>query len=219
MVGHGFCTPALNGQLPSKRRSARSLVRSQILRIVLIDEKPDRSGDLERALTAEGYSVVARLSGRDDLRRRLGELAPDVVIVDMQSPDRDVLEDMQRLHRENPRPIIMFVDESDSDSIRAAVRAGVSAYVVDGAKDRRVRPILEVAIARFQEFQALRNELDAARTTLAERKGIERAKGILMSKRGVSEEEAYRLMRKMAMDQKRKLADVADQVISMAELL
>jgi len=194
-------------------------VRDEHLRIVLIDEKPDRSDALERALAAEGYCVVARLSGRDDLRRRLGELAADVVIVDMQSPDRDVLEDMHRLHRENPRPIVMFVDESDSESIRAAVRAGVSAYVVDGAKDRRVRPILEVAIARFREFQALRSELDAARTTLAERKGIERAKGLLMAKRGVSEEEAYRLMRKMAMDQKRKLSDVAEQVIALAELL
>jgi response regulator NasT len=197
----------------------RSLPVSESLRIVLVDEKPDRSGDLERVLEAEGYRVVARLSGRDDLRRRLAELAADVVIVDMQSPDRDVLEDMQRLHRENPRPIVMFVDESDSESIRAAVRAGVSAYVVDGDKRRRVKPILEVAIARFQEFQALRSELDAARTTLAERKLIERAKGILMSKRRVSEDEAYRLMRKMAMDRKRRLADVAEQVIAMADLL
>jgi response regulator NasT len=192
---------------------------SDCLRIVLIDEKPDRSDDLQRALESEGYRVVARLSGHDDLQRRLGELAPDVVIIDMESPDRDMLEDMQRMHQENPRPIVMFVDESDSESIRAAVQAGVSAYVVDGARERRVRPILEVAIARFAEFQALRRELDHARTSLAERKVIERAKGILMTKRKVSEEEAYRLIQKMAMDQKRRMADVAEQVVNMAELL
>jgi response regulator NasT len=141
------------------------------------------------------------------------------VIVDMQSPDRDVLEDMQRLNRDQPRPIVMFVDESDNESIHAAVEAGVSAYVVNGLQAGRVRPIIEVAIARFQAFQALRGELEAARTSLAERKLIERAKGILMSRRNVDEEQAYRLLRKTAMDRKTKLVEVARQVIEMAELL
>src|SRR5512134_3144840 len=149
------------------------------LRIVLVDDKPERSGDLEQALVECGHRVVARLTSRDDLRARLAELAPDVVIVDMQSPDRDVLEDMQRIHREQPRPIVMFVDESDGPSIRAAVRAGVSAYVVDGLRSRSVRPIVEVAIARFEEFQALRQELEEARESLEERKLVDRAKGIL----------------------------------------
>lgn len=189
------------------------------LRIALVDEKAERSSDLERALGEAGFEVVARLGGPEDLRARIAELAPDVVIIDMQSPDRDVLEDMQRLHREHPRPIVMFVDESDSESIRAAVEAGVSAYVVNGLKARSVRPIIEVAIARFRAFQALRDELAAARTSLAERKLIERAKGILMSRRGVSEEEAYQLLRKSAMDRKMKLADVAKNLIEMAEFL
>jgi response regulator NasT len=189
------------------------------LRVVLIDEKAERSDDLERALEEAGFDVVARLGGREDLRARIAELAPDVVIVDMQSPDRDVLEDMQWIHREQPRPIVMFVDESDSESIRAAVDAGVSAYVVNGLKAGRVRPIVEVAIARFRAFQALRGELEAARTSLADRKVIDRAKGILMSRRGVNEDEAYRLLRKSAMDRKMKLADVARNVIEMAELL
>jgi two-component system, response regulator / RNA-binding antiterminator len=189
------------------------------LRIVLVDEKPDRSGDLEEALVACGYRVVARLSGRDDLRARIADLAPDVIIVDMQSPDRDVLEDMQRLHAEKPRPIVMFVDESDSDSIRAAVRAGVSAYVVAGLEGRSVKPIVEVAIARFQEFESLRDELESTKERLEERKWVERAKGILMRRRGVSEDEAFRLLRKTAMDTKTRLGEVARRLVSLEELL
>jgi response regulator NasT len=189
------------------------------LRIALVDEKAERSGSLEVALVAEGYDVVARLGGADDLRARIAELAPDVIIVDMQSPDRDVLEDMQRIHREAPRPIVMFVDESDGPSIRAAVRAGVSAYVVDGLRSRSVRPIVEVAIARFEEFQALRHELEEALESLEERKLVDRAKGILMERRGIGEQEAYRLLRKAAMDRQVKLAELARQLIATAELL
>jgi response regulator NasT len=189
------------------------------LRVALVDEKPERSGDLERALLEAGYEVVGRLSGRDDLRARIAALAPDVIIVDMQSPDRDVFEDMQRIHEEQPRPILMFVDESDSESIQAAVRAGVSAYVVDWLESRSVRPIVEVAIARFTAFQTLKNELEAARSTLVERKLIERAKGILMSRHRVSEDEAYHRLRRTAMDRSMKLADVARHVVDMAELL
>jgi len=189
------------------------------LRIALVDEKPERSSSLEAALIAEGYDVVARLGGADDLRARIAELAPDVIIVDMQSPDRDVLEDMQRIHREAPRPIVMFVDESDGPSIRAAVRAGVSAYVVDGLRSRSVRPIVEVAIARFEEFQALRHELEEALESLEERKLVDRAKGILMERRGIGEQEAYRLLRKAAMDRQVKLAELARQLIATAELL
>jgi response regulator NasT len=188
-------------------------------RIALVDENPERSGDLERALKAEGYEVVARLGGRDDLRARIAELAPDVVIVDMQSPDRDVLEDMQRIHADQPRPIVMFVDESDGASIRAAVRAGVSAYVVDGLRSRSIRPIVEVAIARFEEFQSLRQELDEARESLEGRRIVERAKGILMQRKGLGEDEAYRLLRKVAMDRQMKLAELARQLVVTAELL
>lgn len=189
------------------------------LRIVLVDEKPERSDDLERALSACGYSVVARLAGRGDLRERIADLAPDVIIVDMQSPDRDVLEDMQRIHADKPRPIVMFVDESDSESIQAAVRAGVSAYVVDGLEGRSVRPIVEVAIARFEQYESMRDELESAKERLEERKWVERAKGILMEKRGVSEEEAFRLLRKTAMDRKSRLGDVARQLVALEDLL
>jgi len=189
------------------------------LRIVLVDEKPVRSGELERELVECGYRVIARLSSRDDLRARVAELAPDVLIVDLQSPDRDVLEDMQRIHSDKPRPIVMFVDESDSESIRAAVRAGVSAYVVAGLEGRSVRPIVEVAVARFQAFELLRCELETTRERLDDRKWVERAKGILMRRRGLSEDDAYKLLRKTAMDRKVRLGEVARQLVSLEELL
>jgi response regulator NasT len=189
------------------------------LRIVLVDEKPERSSDLAHALVAEGYEVVARLCGQDDLRVRINALGPDVLIVDMQTPNRDVLEDMQSIHREQPRPVVMFVDESDRESIHAAVRAGVSAYVVDGLKSRRVKPIVDVAIARFAEFQALRGELESARATLAERKIVERAKGILMRRRDLAEGEAYRLLRRTSMQRKLRMVELARQVIDMEDLL
>jgi two-component system, response regulator / RNA-binding antiterminator len=188
-------------------------------RVVLVDEKAERSSDLERALAVAGYPVAARLSSRDDLRARIAELAPDVVIVDMASPDRDVLEDMQRIHADAPRPILMFVDESDADSTRAAIRAGVSAYVVDGVRSRNVRPIVELAIARFEEHEALRRELREARQDLEERKLVDRAKGIVMQRKGVGEEEAYRLLRKAAMDRQVKIAEVARDLIAVADLL
>jgi two-component system, response regulator / RNA-binding antiterminator len=190
-----------------------------MLRVMLVDEKAERSTDLALALEQAGFEVIARLSGRDDLRAHVAQLAPDVVIVDMQSPDRDVLEDMRRVSSEQPRPIVMFVDESDTESIRAAVRAGVSAYVVDGAATRNVRFVVEVAIARFEEFQALRSELESARSSLEERKWVERAKGILMQRRGIGEDDAYRLLRTTAMRRKQKLAEVARSVVALADLL
>jgi response regulator NasT len=189
------------------------------LRVLLVDERADRANDLSRALEDAGCQVVAQLVGAVDLHATLRAVQPDLVIVDMDSPDRDTLEDMQRITSEQPRPIVMFVDESDSESIRTAVRAGVAAYVVKGASAERIRPVLEVACARFEEFQALKSELARARSTLAERKVIERAKGILMEKRGFSEEAAFQTLRKMAMNQGVRLADVARHVLAAAEII
>jgi response regulator NasT len=192
--------------------------RSRI-RVVIVDENEERSQLIEAGLVADGCEVVARLIGFADLQERINEIEPDVVIVDMESPDRDTLEDMSRITRHQPRPTVMFVDRSDSESIRAAVQAGVSAYVVDGLSPERVRPILEVAIARFNESQTLRRELETARSTLEDRKVIERAKGILMKTRGLTEDDAFRLLRKMAMDRKMRLAAVAREVVGAAEFL
>ena len=189
------------------------------LRVLLVDEHADRARTLAQTLERAGCQVVAQLVGPVDLHAALQASRPDVVIVDMDSPDRDTLEDMRRINAENPRPIVMFVEEEDTASIRSAVQAGVAAYVVKGSNPERIRPVLEVACARFEEFQALRSELDRMRTTLADRKSVDRAKGILMSKRGMSEDDAYRTLQKMAMDQGKRLGDVARHVIAAADLI
>jgi response regulator NasT len=189
------------------------------LRVLIVDETPERAALIETRLIEAGCEVLGRLIGRADLRETIEALQPDVIIVDMECPDRDTLEDMSRMTQEQPRPTVMFVDRSDSESIRAAVQAGVSAYVVDGLTADRVRPILEVAIARFSEFQRLRRELETAKSTLEERKLVERAKGILMRSRGLSEDAAFRMLRKVAMDRRVPLVVVAREVVGAAELL
>lgn len=189
------------------------------LRVIVVDDERDRAQSVKDALEANGFTVVAVFGTGAGLPSKVGELKADVIIVDIDSPDRDTLEDMRRVSLEQRRPVVMFAQDGKPETIRAAVEAGVAAYVVDGLKPDRVRPVVDVAIARFAQFHELRTELDKARTTLAERKLIERAKGILMKRRKVDEEEAYRLMRRMAMDQKTRLVDVANKVIEAAELL
>lgn len=186
---------------------------------MIVDENAERAALIDSGLRDSGCEVVATLIGRDDLQATIVEARPDVIVIDMACPDRDTLEDMSRITRHQALPTVMFVDRSDSESIRAAVQAGVSAYVVGGLSPERVRPVLEVAIARFTEFQALRRELESARSSLEERKVIERAKGILMKRRGLGEDEAFKLLRKMAMDRKTRLATVARELVTAAELL
>ena len=186
---------------------------------MIVDENPERAALIEASLAGEGYEIVARVIGRADLQATVNRVEPDVIVIDMECPDRDTLEDMSRMTRERRRPTVMFVDRSDSESIRAAVRAGVSAYVVAGLSPERVRPVLEVAIARFTEFEELRRELESVRSNLEDRKVIERAKGILMKRRGLPEDEAFRLLRKMAMDRKLRLAAVARELVAAAEVL
>ncbi len=188
------------------------------LRVMLVDRDRARSVVLQRALTDAGYLVVARVAASDDLVQRVREVAPDVIIIDMDSPDRDTLEHMHSITREQPRPIVMFAEEDDADTIDKAVRAGVSAYVVDGLSGPRVKPIVDVAIARFREFQALRRELHEVRNTLADRKVVDKAKGIIMKQRGCDEEQAYRALRKLAMDRNQRIADAARDVIGVAQL-
>jgi len=190
-----------------------------VLRILLVDENAERCRLVEAALTAAGHGVVVAVSGTENLLAKVREIEPDVIIVDLDAPNRDALEHMRSVSRERPRPIVMFVDQSDDAAIGEAIRAGVSAYVVDGLSPHRVKPVLEAAIARFQAFQAMRDELDRTRASLAERKRIERAKGILMQQRGMAEDEAYKALRKLAMDRGKPLAEIAEQVISISELL
>ncbi|MBP7064488.1 ANTAR domain-containing protein [Ferrovibrio sp.] len=189
------------------------------LRILLIDENPERAAVLNEALRAQGYELVARLAPRELSARRVAEIGPDIVIVDMDSPSRDTIESMRQINDDQPRPIVMFVDQSDVGMIEQAMQAGVSAYIIDGLNVKRVKPILDVAIARFREFQALRDELKKTKATLNERKLIERAKGMLMREKKLTEDEAYAALRRLAMDRQQKLVDVAETLLAFADLL
>ncbi len=189
------------------------------LRVLLVDETFERAALLKHALQEAGCKIAAHVSASADLPGLVAELKPDLILLDTESPDRDTFEHLCVISRDQPRPIVMFTHDNDSDKIRAAIRAGVSAYVVDGLKSERLKPIMDVAIARFNEFQAMRRDLEKAESRLAERKVVDRAKGILMKQRGWSEEEAYQALRKMAMDKGLRLSDVAGQVISISELL
>lgn len=190
-----------------------------MLKVMIVDEVPERAHTLEHALAATGYEVIAYVTSAFDLHSQVRSLQPDIVIIDTDSPDRDTLEHLCVVSRDEPRPVIMFTHDGDSAKIRAATQAGVSAYVVDGMSDERIRPILDAAVARFEQYQALKRELEGTELKLADRKVIERAKGILMKTRGLSEEDAYRALRRKAMESSSPLAAVARQVISLAQLL
>lgn len=189
------------------------------LKVLLVDEEPGRAAILERALLDAGYVLVSRLSSADRLVEHVAVSQPDIVIVDIDSPDRDCLENMAVLSRSNPKPVIMFSDEDNEDTIASAIKAGVSAYVADGMNPDRVRPIVQVAVARFREFQALKNELQKTRDQLADRKLIDKAKGLLMKHRNFNEDEAYHAMRKLAMERNQRLVDTARSVIEVFEML
>ncbi len=189
------------------------------LTVMLVDDQPARAALLEQALRDHGYTVLARLATADGLAAEVKRCAPSVIIIDIDSPDRDTLEHMASLHRDNPHPVVMFAGEDDAASIEKAMRAGVSAYVVDGLQTTRVKSIIDVAIARFREYQALRQELEQTRTQLEDRKLLDRAKGLLMKHRNVNEAQAYQAMRKMAMDRSQRITEVARNVIAVMELL
>lgn len=186
---------------------------------MLIDEQPERFELLDEALRLHGHEIVARLTRDEDIIGAVERWQPDIIIIDLETPGRDTLEHMQTISRDRPRPIVMFTNDGDSDTIARAVKAGVSAYVVDGLNPDRIRTILDVAIHRFREYQSLKSELEQTRMQLNERKLIERAKGILMKKRQLSEDEAYQSLRKMAMDRNLKLSELARSIIAAAELL
>lgn len=183
------------------------------------DSRRDVVGPLQETLTAAGYSVVACTGAATTLLARVAEVDPDVIIIDTDSPTRDTLEQLSFVTTHQPRPIVMFTEERDNTVIQAAIRAGVTAYVVAGLQPDRVQPIVDVAVARFEQDRRLREELRDVQTRLAERKVVERAKGILMRERGVAEDEAFRLMRKLAMDRNAKIIDVAQQIIDVSTLL
>lgn len=187
--------------------------------IVLVDADAARARLVGEALDGSGYRIVAVVTPSDDLQAAMRRHRPGLVIVDIDSPDRDTLDSMRALAGDGAHPVVMFVDESDEAATREAIRAGVSAYIVDGLAPKRVKPILDVAIARFREHQRLKRELVEAKESLEARKTIDRAKGILMESKDLTEDAAYRTLRKLAMDRKRRLADVAHELIEFALLL
>lgn len=189
------------------------------LTILVIDENAIRASIIEEGLAEAGHIKVTVIHEVNGVARLIETLQPDVIIIDIESPNRDMMEHMFQLTRSVSRPIAMFVDRSDTASIEAAVDAGVSAYIVDGLKKERVKPILDMAVSRFNAFSRLQRELAEARNALEERKVIERAKGILMKMRGLSEEEAFALLRQSAMNEKKKIADIAQSVVTAAGLL
>jgi response regulator NasT len=189
------------------------------MRVLVVDESDERAALLREALTSAGHEVAASLTSPLELLRAVETLLPDVIVIDTDSPTRDVLEHVVMVSQSSPRPIVMFSSDAGGEAIRDAVRAGVSAYVVDGLDSSRVNSIVEVACARFDEFQRLKYELADANLKLSERKLVERAKGILMKERKLSEDEAFHALRKLAMSKKIRLGEVAQQVIESAELL
>ena len=188
------------------------------LKIAIVDENPMRAAILEEGLLEAGHRHVAHISERTNLLARLIALDPDVILIDLENPSRDVLEQMFQMSRMVKRPVAMFVDQSDAASIQDAVDAGVSAYVVDGLKKERIRHILNMSISRFRAFSRLEDELAQAKTALEDRKLIDRAKGILMRAKNLPEEDAYAILRKTAMNEKRRIADIAQSIVTAAEI-
>jgi response regulator NasT len=188
-------------------------------KIVIVDESPIRAAILEEGLREAGYTDVQHIREMQNLLARIYALDPDVIVIDLENPSRDVLEQMFQVSRAVRRPVAMFVDQSDSESARASVEAGVSSYIVDGLKKERIKPILDLCISRFNAFSKLQDELDRTKSALEERKIIDRAKGIVMKLKGLTEDEAYVLLRSTAMREKKKIGEIAQSIITAAELL
>src|SRR5437016_14021874 len=188
-------------------------------KIVIVDESPIRAAILEEGLREAGFTGVVHISEMQSLLARIYALDPDIILIDLENPSRDVLEQMFQVSRAVRRPIAMFVDQSDAASIQASVDAGVSAYIVDGFKKERIKSIIDLCISRFNAFAKLQDELERTKTALEERKVIDRAKGILMKAKSLSEDEAYVLMRSTAMREKKKIVEIAQSVLTASELL
>lgn len=190
-----------------------------MLRVLIIDESQTRAAELCAGLAIAGHQVAAVLPTACDLSRQIEKIKPDVILIETDSPSRDTLENLAVMDRDMPRPVIIFAQEGDKCTIREAVKAGVAAYVVDGLEASRINPVIDVAIARFEEHQSLKKELASATRKLSERKLVDKAKGILMKTRGLDEEAAYATLRKLAMERAKPIGLVAQDLIDMAKLL
>ena len=188
------------------------------LKVMLIDEDSSRTEMLTTSLAEAGFEVAGRVSCDDDILVGIQVCAPDVLVIDMESPDDYIFNQLIEINKRCPKPIVFFADKGESDVINKAVKTGVSAFIVDGLTAQRVKPVIELAIARFNEMQSLYREISESKSNLEERKVIERAKGILMSRKNVSEDDAYNSLRKLAMGQNKKLFEIAKNVIEISEV-
>lgn len=189
------------------------------LSIVVVEKDPGRAAEITHALRQGGWADVTVIADDTSLTRTLAATDPDLVLIDLANPRRDTLEALSESSGARQRPVAMFVDQSDPELSSAAIQAGLSAYVVGGLSGERIRPVLETAIARFRMMNQMQSELEAAKKALEDRKTIDRAKGLLIQAKGISEDEAYQLLRKTAMDQGRRLIDVAKALVTASELL
>lgn len=189
------------------------------LSVLIVDENKARAAIIEAGVREGGHSNVTIVNDVTGLALRIAQIDPDIIVIDLENPNRDMLESLFQLSRAVKRPIAMFVDRSDRSSMEAAVDAGVSAYVVDGLKQERIRPIVDMAITRFNAYSRMERELEEARSELESRKIIDRAKAILMKSKGISEDEAHTLLRKTAMNQNRKMSELAQSLVLAAGLL
>lgn len=183
---------------------------------MIADNEAPRAQVLAQVLVEAGYEVVALADGSTRLMTLVDESEPDLVLINTDSPSRDTLEQLSGMHADRPRPVVMFASDEGRDTIRAAVRAGVSVYTTQGLDTAQVSPVIEAAIAQFSEYQSVRQELTRTKQVLSERKTLDRAKGILMQRRGCSEPEAFALLRQAAMNHKRRLGEVAEELVEAA---
>ncbi len=190
-----------------------------MLTVLVIDESRTRAGEICAGLALAGYQVAAILADAANLTSEVEKLKPDVILIDTDSPSRDTLENLAAMNRNMPRPVVIFTQEDGQETIRDAVKAGVSAYIVDGLDPKRIKPIVDVARVQFEDNLALRQELEDISKKLTDRKLVDKAKGVLMKARGLGEEEAYHAMRKLAMERGQTMAKVAKDVIDMAKVL
>lgn len=188
------------------------------MKVMLIDEDYERAAVLSAALHRSGCDV--QLMDSLDCNGYLHyDNATDVILINMDVPERDIFDCLARLNQEKPKPVVMFANDDNQKTIQAAIKAGVSAYVVDGFNPNRVKTVLDIAVARFNEYQIMREELINTKTQLADRKLIEKAKGLLMAHKAMSEDQAYQALRKLAMDKNQKISEIAEQLIEMADIL
>ncbi|MDT0595708.1 ANTAR domain-containing response regulator [Glaciecola petra] len=189
------------------------------MNILLIDDNQNRAQAIQQALKGSQYSITHLVSAGSSLLREVDIAKPDMIVIDIESPDRDILESLHTLNQINPKPIVMFTETQDSQIIKRSIKSGVSAYVTGDADPNRVRAILDAAVARFEEFQDLKSELKSTQNQLGARKTIEKAKRMLIEKQGLDEDAAYKAMRKMAMDSGQKLEQVATNIMNMLKNL